>query len=353
MTTESSAVETKPTGQPAGEQQTGASQAASPTAEHDASAGSSPATSGPAESQDAGAQKPKSALDAALKALEKSKPAEAAKPKDGEESPASEQGKTPEGAETGKPAEKDGEKGKGAHKDAASRLNELLEERKQYLPKAQQYEQLTAWVRESGLNEKEFVNTLVVARLAKQDPVAALKMLRPVVAELEKQAGEVLPDDLREKMERGLIDEDTALEVSRSRVRASHSERRAAEALQREQDGEQTRKEAAQIHAIASEATTWEKSWAASDPDYPKLKGLVKTRVQALIIEEGAPASPEQARAQCQKALELVKEDLAGVLPQGKPMRVVTGGTNGTATARPNNALEAARLAAQGVKVAY
>lgn len=252
--------------------------------------------------------------------------------------------------------EADNDEFPGGSEKSKQRWNKLLDERKTYQGKAQQWDQFSEFARSSSLNAEELTNTLNIARLVKQDPHEALSILRSLVGDIEKQTGataETLPNDLQSKVERGLIDEESAIEIATERTRRQMAAERNRD-QQAQQEAQQSANQQAQfVAAVSSAVSDLERRLESSDPDYSRIKGLVKDKVIALIQMEGGPESPEAAVKQVKLAVEQVKKDLSGFMPQRQQTRVVTGGNSTPTVARPKTALEAAKLALHGQQPRY
>lgn len=273
-----------------------------------------------------------------------------------EQSPGSEgekDGGSPDDApDTDAPKDADGKQGKGKGRD--QRIEQLLHERDSFKERATNWDQLSAWAKDSGLVADELSQSLAIARMVKQSPHEALVALREVVASLEKVTGHVLPEDLAEKVERGLIDEETAKELSVGRTRVALTEQ------QRRQEAEQRAAQAdldsrAQLaQSIVKSVTAYETSLEQTDPDYPKIMGLVKSKVIELMHEDGVPTNAQAAVSQVKKAVAEIKSQLAVVIPQRRPTRQAPeGSTHGNSGARPSSSLEAARMALNGQAPKY
>lgn len=299
---------------------------------------------------------PKTLFETVKAAMDATKTAENEAKGEAEQSPGSEgeqDGKAPDGSpETDAQKVADGKQGKGKGRD--QRIEQLLHERDTFKERAEHWDQFSAWAKDSGLVADELSQSLAIARMVKNAPHEALVALREVVASLEKVTGHVLPEDLAEKVERGLIDEETARDLSVSRTRVALTEQqRQQEAEQRSvQDELQGRAQLAQ--SIGQSVTEYEKSLEQTDPDYQKIKGLVKSKVIELMHEDGVPTNAQAAVSQVKKAVAEIKSQLSSVLPQRKPTRQAPeGSTHGNSGARPSNSLEAARMALNGQAPKY
>ena len=299
---------------------------------------------------------PKTLFETVKAAMDATKTAENEAKGEAEQSPGSEgeqDGKAPDGSpETDAQKIADGKQGKGKGRD--QRIEQLLHERDTFKERAEHWDQFSAWAKDSGLVADELSQSLAIARMVKNAPHEALVALREVVASLEKVTGHVLPEDLAEKVERGLIDEETARDLSVSRTRVALTEQqRQQEAEQRSVQAElQGRAQLAQ--SIGQSVTEYEKSIEQTDPDYQKIKGLVKSKVIELMHEDGVPTNAQAAVSQVKKAVAEIKSQLSSVLPQRKPTRQAPeGSTHGNSGARPSNSLEAARMALNGQAPKY
>lgn len=295
---------------------------------------------------------PKSLLETVKDALKATKTATEAKAQDGgEQSPGSEGEKDgaqqDEKQETDEQKDGDAKQGKGKGRD--QRIKQLADERDSFKDRASQWDQLSAWARDSGLAADELSQSLAIAKMVKQSPHEALAALRGVVADLEKVTGYELPEDLTEKVERGLIDEETARELSVGRNQVARTEQqRRDDAAQRAAQADLTsRRDLAQ--SIGKAVTEFETSLESTDPDYQKIKGLVKSKVVELMHEDGVPVDANSAVAQVKKAVAEIKQQLSSVIPQRKATKQVpAGSTHGHSGARPQTSLEAARMALRG-----
>jgi hypothetical protein len=299
---------------------------------------------------------PKTLFETVKAAMNATKDEEGEDKGEAEQSPGSEGDKAGESQDdapdTDAPKDADGKQGKGKGRDY--RIEKLLHERDSFKERATNWDQFSAWAKDSGLVADELSQSLAIARMVKNAPHEALVALREVVSSLEKATGHVLPEDLADKVERGLIDEETARELSVGRTRVALTEQ------QRRQEAEQRAARAefdgrAQLaQSIGKSVTEYEKSLEQTDPDYQKIKGLVKSKVVELMHEDGVPTNAEAAVGQVKKAVAEIKSQLAGVIPQRRSTRQApTGSTHGNSGARPSSSLEAARMALNGQAPKY
>lgn len=222
--------------------------------------------------------------------------------------------------------------------------------------RARQFDEFTGWVKNTGLSQDDVTQGLTIMALMRSDPFKALEIVTPIYAELQRQTGAVLPDDLRAEVDSGLVTEDRAREIAQLRQRSQHVEtrgRQQAEQFQQERQQQQVSQLQTQVATAVNAA---ELEVARNDPDYNRKKGLVEAKIKALWVDEGVPQSAQAAVAQYQKAVKLVNQDIAVMTPRGQrpgpsgQPSVSAGGNNLPA---PKSSLEAMQRAAQagGIRV--
>ena len=163
-------------------------------------------------------EQPTSMLDAVTAALH---------PKEGDAEPPPAQ---TEGKDAPKPPSKDDEplsdevseeELRAQKPQTAKRIRQLLgkiSERETQLselrPKAEAIDQLAGFLRSSGVGVEDLNAGVEIMALIRHDPVRALEKLAPTIQFLQQFAGQVLPQDLDEKVRQGFIDEATARELA-------------------------------------------------------------------------------------------------------------------------------------------
>lgn len=238
-------------------------------------------------------------------------------------------------------------------------LNErkaLQEEAEQLRPKAQQFENLVRYVEEAGLDTQEVNQTFEAARLIKAagrgqvDPTVALEAIMPFVQSLQALAGQVLPPELQQQVEQGVLSEAHARDLARLRATEEarlSAARQAAEVAARQQ-AEQSHRATAQVAAqgAAQAVSAWEESWKQSDPDYRLKAGRVREKVELLVMRrQGAPLSPTDALNLAKQARAEVEAEMKAFLPKRQEVRPVTGQAASQSRPQPKTSLEAMKMA--------
>lgn len=224
----------------------------------------------------------------------------------------------------------------------------LRTELDQTRPEAEQYRKVTGFMANNGLSADEVATGFsMMARIKAGDT--------SVIAELDKYrnallsiSGDVLPKDLQEKVDQGLIDADSAKELARLRI--GHT----AATHQLGQTAEERRQ--ANVRVLATEMQSavvqWEQSEVSRNPDYPNLAPLVRDRAQVIMNDQIAqgrgPVSAADAVAIVRQAYSDVHGHLTTkLLMQRQPMRArsFTSRPANAAPAPPKTMMEAAERA--------
>jgi hypothetical protein len=226
------------------------------------------------------------------------------------------------------------------------RFQQLLRDKKEATVDAVRYRNVQRFLDDNGVEAQEAVNALEVAALAKSNPAEAWKRLKPWLQDLLVAAGEVLPQDLQQRVQAGELSQEAAYEVSRSRATVTSVEKQRSF----EQQQADRRREMEAGAAVTGAAEAWEADRRAKDPNFDaKLNPLVR-EVAFLQATEGKPATAEGVRDQLQRAYKAVNAGfvppvVATPRPQVRPaIRPVTGGqVAGQAKPEPNSVLDIVR----------
>jgi hypothetical protein len=332
--------------------------------------GDSPTPKPGDESQAKGETKPKSVFELAKAALEKTRVAAAAAADQAGESPTLGEAGTEGADKTGAAAAGDGGEGndyepvKTPKTAAEKRLNELLTERKTYKPQAEHYQQLQQWITGNSLTPELVTTSLGVAALSKRaqdtsDPEVAkqaLEALEPVRQQLQAIAGiiERLPDDLRTKVDDGILSETEAGELARLRLRDQVQ----TEALRANREREETNRQRSEtsnaIAVVSGAINAWEQSVAKSDPDFSKKRSFVVSKLHEVWAKEGPARDAAGAVDQAKRAMKAVNDEMRSVLPARREVNTqTTGSSPRNVGVKPKNSFEAAKARLNGQRVSY
>lgn len=191
---------------------------------------------------------------------------------------------------------------------------------------AGRYQNVQRFLDDHGLPSDEAANILTIAAQAKVDPVGAWAAVKPWVQNLLVAAGEVVPDDLQQRVTAGELNREAALEIAKHRAKA--------EAVQNGQKFKETRAEQNSKRELAdklvSTASDWETDRRVKDPNFAAKLEPLQREIAWLHQTEGRPDTPEGVLEQLKKAYKAVNEKFQPAAPRPaarRPaIRPVTGG---------------------------
>ena len=217
------------------------------------------------------------------------------------------------------------------------RFKELIAEKNELKPLAENYRQITDFLSDNNINAEEAAEGFQIMALIKNDPVKAREALQPWIDELDLHSGNRFSDDIEQRLDQGYLDEQAAADLQRSRMAAEMAQGR--EAIMQEQLAKASQQR--QLDDLAAVVTDWEERKQQSDPDYSLKQDEMDDRVKALVSEFGQPQNAEQAIQLVEAAYETVNARYAARRPQKKAVRTASGGNPaGTPAADPTSVLE-------------
>lgn len=204
------------------------------------------------------------------------------------------------------------------------RFQEVLTKLKTFETDAVRYRNVENFIAEQGLGAEEAADLLRIGGLMKTNPAEAWRLMRPTVENVLRAAGELLPDDLKQRVQAGQLDQDTAAELSRNRATLQSAEAR--QQFERERD--QTRQRENLGSQIQGAVATWHADRQLKDPNFEAKMPALQREVVWLQSQEGRPADPVKVQQQLQRAYDTVSASFKPApIPRPKPaIRPVTGG---------------------------
>jgi len=236
--------------------------------------------------------------------------------------------------------------------ETRKRFERLLSQRNEYRqnleavqPELAEHRQLRGYLTEHQLAAED-VNVLlgVGAALRRGDYKSFLDGVSPYIIAAQEALGLRISTDLQQQVNEGLIDENTARELTRVRHRAAQAEAR----LQDANRVTETTQQVQHVDQIRSAVDSWEASIRQRDPDYAQMSGAVRRYAQGLLQERGTPRTPQEAVALTQDAYDEAKEAFRKAQPAPRPTRNGPSSIHvatGTPTAQPRTMKEAVVMA--------
>lgn len=188
-------------------------------------------------------------------------------------------------------------------------------------PDATKFRQIQDFMAGNDLTPDDVRQGFAIMAALRRDPAEAWELMKPIVQSVQAFVGNQLPDDIQEKVDTGLIDDETARELARLRhaatFKAERDQRQAAQVQQRQT---QEQAEAAQ-QARVSAVDQWFVGQQA-DPDFeaivPHLEGAILRTQRAWARQGRSFDAPQDAVKVAQEAFAAVRKTLA---PRRQPVR--------------------------------
>ena len=246
-----------------------------------------------------------------------------------EENPAGEEA-TEEEAESQKPVPYE------RFVEVNTKLRDASAELEAMRPAYQEQQRFAKALVDNGIGQEDFTMALEVLSIAKRDPEAALKRLMPFVDGLRGLTGEVLPADLKAKVEANEVSLEAAKQWAKDRAKAGLTERQ-SKTLQERQQAERVRTHNASCFQAIDEL---EQTIRKTDPDYkPKASKDAPDGVWEKVVKMINRVAPEELLKSPKNATEVVKEIYDIVKSSHVPVRPVRRAlsSNGSSTTRTTN----------------
>lgn len=229
-------------------------------------------------------------------------------------------------------------------KEVIAERNKAREERDEFKAKADEVDQIHAFMRAQNLTPEEVAQGYQIMAAIKNDPAAAYEQIQQVYQQVSLASGKALPEDLQQKVDDGLVDEDTAYELAQQRAKGSMTQAQ----LKAQQDRAQQQAAMSQRQEIAAAVSDWENGVKGRDPEYGKKQKLVERAARALMADK-PPRNKQDALALVQEAYDAVNEDLKQFKPAKPsvkgPLASGQSSTTKKASVAPKSMEEAVRLA--------
>lgn len=216
------------------------------------------------------------------------------------------------------------------------RFKQLITERNSLRGDAGEYRKITAFMDANALTAEEAANGVTIMGLAKLNPVEAFKQVAPWFKQLAIAAGEILPDELQQRVQKGELTRDIAFELSRTKAATAAQRVRQDFEQQRGQRMQQT--EATQ--AVVTAAASWEQDRQLKDPNFAAKLPRIQEKLAFLHATGQKPTTPDGVRTQLKTVYEAVNREIGAAAAsqtrqQRKPEKTPVRGGQVAGNARP------------------
>jgi len=242
------------------------------------------------------------------------------------------------------------------------KYKETNEELEKFKPIVESHNKILEYCNQWGIDQDQFGKLLHVQRLINTDPQEALKLINPIVEQLQGFVGDKLPPDLQKKVDGGSINLEDARELARLRAQSQFGTNR----FQQYQQAQIQRQHQQQQSEMANAATSWTDAKVKSDPDFKPKKSeaeldgkyeMVYDKFQSLAGQRDQQGnlvnpinSPTQAVALLERAYQSVSKSLAPFTKKPATKKPLTHNGSGTHNASRN--FEEAKTMKEAIQMA-
>jgi len=231
------------------------------------------------------------------------------------------------------------------------RWKEMIAERDTLKPAAEQYGKITTFMKTNGLTPQEMAEGMTVMALMKTNPAAAYQQLQGYVQNLARFTGDVLPPEIKDKLDQGYIDPDSAKRLAQLEAEREFSYARQVEEQQRiqaEQEMVARQQAIDNSNQMVAAVMRWEQAERAKDPDWSQKYEMVQDRVKALLTQQPA-SNPSDAIKIAQRALTDVNARLRPLAGRTMPLRTPASSlSSASTTPAPKSLEDLVRMGLQG-----
>lgn len=225
-------------------------------------------------------------------------------------------------------------------------VDSVTHERDTLKPAAEAYQGVMGFLKSNGLSMDDANKAFDIMRDIQHNPEQALKQLQPIVQQLMQLTGDILPDDLAQRVNQGYLSEADAREIALHRVNAVRQQEREKD---QETENQHKQREAAlqNVNSIQNAVSKWESSWASSDPDYKikrdEVRDLIELELARSQRAKSLPKTSEDAVKLAEKCRAIVEKKLGKFQPR-KTEVVHVSGSSAPGSRPPVKTLEDAIL---------
>lgn len=193
---------------------------------------------------------------------------------------------------------------------------------------ARNFTVISTFMERERISTNTVVEALQVAALIQNEPEKAIVQLRAVLADLEDELGERLPEDLALEVEDGLITEARAKELAKARAATKRATAETQAVTNEVATREKVEATKTAVNVMATTVASWEAAEKAKDPAYAKKQPFILKAVQASVAQARAGGKTIFTAEEVTAILETAKKDVNAALkavlppkPEVKPLR--------------------------------
>ena len=196
-------------------------------------------------------------------------------------------------------------------KKARVERDEALRQVETFKKDAGSYQQIRTFLSQNGVPDVDAGKALKMAAMYYKQPEELFKELSTLYVELGQRLGHILPPDLQNEVDTGLISVDRAKQLVKLRGQTLNAHEQIT--ATREQLGQRQQQD--EYNFRVQLFTKWQENTVRTEPDLQKKMPMVLERVKFLLDSEGDPANAQEAYDRLNRALTDVNQRLQGFAP--------------------------------------
>lgn len=239
-------------------------------------------------------------------------------------------------------------------KEVVAERNSAREEATSFRDDAGRFREIEGYMQTHGLTPQEVGEGFDIMAKLKSGTPEGLTEVREYFASrlvfLDEALGNVLPADLQEKVDAGLVDADVAKELAQTRAKAKIQTEQLDRRTTTDTEANDRKARDAAATAMVTAVDDFERTLKASDPDYARKAELVETTCRAIVQRTGKPPqNAEQAVQLVKDAYAQVNRQFKDLLPKPKAIVPTPQGSSAKTVTEPKSLQEAiANAVAEG-----
>lgn len=174
----------------------------------------------------------------------------------------------------------------GELKETRGKLEEATAQISSFKPKLDFAAGMEDFMSKTGVTPEALSETMQIAALIVNDPEEARKRLKETLDELDEALGEKLPADLQAKVDKGDLDREDALRISRAEAKKRLTETKVTEKTKTEEASAKQADVDKQRKAVETAVTAKISTLAANDPDFAKKEEQLGREVAFLLTKQ-------------------------------------------------------------------
>lgn len=210
-------------------------------------------------------------------------------------------------------------------KAARAERDKALKEVEVYKKDAEGYRTVDTFLKTNNVSYEDAGEALKLAALARTNPTEFYKRLTGLAGQWGQHLGEVLPPDLQKQVDEGMVAEDVARELARTRGQVATTQAQLAQREQQVQEAD-TRTELKMREQLVE---SWITQVRNTDPEIEKKLNLISSRLTEILVKEGNPRDANEMWARMNRAYTDINNHLKGFQP-AKPMTPAAPQSTGT-----------------------